>query len=397
MFGFGKKNYFDPGPDGAAPVIAFVSKTLTVPVYEVPAMVGRSPDQADAAINDATVSRRHFYISTYDNKFTVTDQGSTSGTVINGELLEPGVPYYLSEGDKIKIGKLDFVCHINKARTGKKLKLPSFIENDRAGDTSEMSKADIAAAAAQSNAVDAGSAEELVNDPASEAAREAEAAAEVMKAAEAAMNAEQNGGPVINLMPDPVLEEADDEKPGSEGLDDGEPEERTESKAEDPVAELEEMGLEFDDGPEKEAENTPDKVEEPAGSSVDIQEGADAPDGAAPATIDVMRGNTTRTGGKVNGPKFVYYSGNTAVESFTVSATPFVIGRAESDYTPGAAGVSRRHCFIDRTGTTYFITDLESTNGVWINGRKIKPYNRTALVSGDIVGIGDRVYRYEQN
>ena len=93
--------------------------------------------------------------------------------------------------------------------------------------------------------------------------------------------------------------------------------------------------------------------------------------------------------------RFVYYSGHTAVESSEITATPFVIGRAKTDYAPGAAGVSRRHCFVDRTGSTYFITDLESTNGVWINGRKIKPYNRTALENGDIVGIGDRVYKVE--
>ena len=99
-------------------------------------------------------------------------------------------------------------------------------------------------------------------------------------------------------------------------------------------------------------------------------------------------------GGK---PKFVYYSGHTAVETFEITTTPFVIGRAKSDYAPGAAGVSRRHCYIDKTNGIYYITDLESTNGVWINGRKIKPYNRTALENGDIIGIGDRVYKFEQN
>lgn len=391
MFLFGKKDYFKPGPDGTAPVIAFVGKSITVPVYDVPAAVGREKGQVDVLINDATVSRKHLLISTYGDKFTVTDQGSTVGTVINGETLEPGVPYYLSDGDKISIGKLDFVCHINRERTGKKLKLPTFIQKDTAGDTSEMSKADIAAAAGlpdenAEQADDLGAAAEVVKDAeqeagldsAAEVVKDAEQAAGLDSAAELvkdAEQAEQASEPVINLMSDPVLEESE------------EPEEQNEDEQEKPEA------------PEQEENGTSEEAPE-----VSEQEAPEVSDGqgvkhddpvaeleAMGETIDVMREHAP-----ANRPKFVYYSGHTAVETFEVTATPFVVGRAKSDYTPGAAGVSRRHCFIDRTGGTYYITDLESTNGVWINGRRIKPYNRTALENGDIVGIGDRVYKYEQ-
>ena len=349
MLLFGKKDYFKPRADGTAPVLAFVSKSLTVPVYDVPAVVGRDRGQVDVLLNDATVSRKHLLIGTYENKLTATDQGSTVGTIINGETLEPGIPYYLSEGDKVTIGKLDFVCHLNRERTGKKLTLPTFMQKDTAADTSEMNKADLAEAAEAAEAADKAEAAEVVE--AAEAADKAEAAevveaaaaaqeeeaAEIVEAAEEAEerqeleddvviagvpDAEPDAEPVIKLMPDPEVEE----------------------ESADPVSELEDMGLEFND----------------------------------------------RTA------KFVYYSGQTAVETFEITATPFVIGRAKSDYTPGAAGVSRRHCFIDKTGGTYFITDLESTNGVWINGRRIKPYNRTALEYGDIIGIGDRVYKFEQ-
>lgn len=354
MFLFGKKDYFKPREDGVEPVVAFVGKSENVPVYEVPAVVGRDKGQADVVIGDATVSRKHFYIGTYDEKLTVTDQGSTGGTVINGETLEPGVPYFLSEGDKVKIGKLNFVCHINHNRMGKKLKLPTFIERDTAADTSEMNKADI---------VEPTSAP--VYEPVSE--------------------------PVIKLMKDPELDE---------------PSEESEPSA-DPVTELEEMGLEFGEDEEStdeaaqestedqgEPEVFDDSMEEPesaAAEDVPVTD-VDGPEATGAAVPDDTIINEHARAGKI---KFVYYSGHTAVETFEVTATPFVIGRARSDYVPGAAGVSRRHCFIDRTGSTYFITDLESTNGVWINGRKIKPYNRTALENGDIIGIGDRVYKVE--
>ncbi len=406
MFLFGKKDYFKPGPDGVAPVIAFVGKSMTVPVYDVPAAVGREKGQVDVLINDATVSRKHLLISTYGDKFTVTDQGSTVGTVINGETLEPGVPYYLSDGDKISIGKLDFVCHINRERTGKKLKLPTFIQKDTAGDTSEMSKADIAAAAG-------------LPDENAEQADDLGAAAEVVK------DAEQASEPVISLMQDPVLEELQDDEPEAgeqEAVQTSEPiinlmkepeldESEEQGKADhgkpdgsgEPDASQEESGARDEqnepEAPEQEENGTSEEAPE-----VSEQEAPEVSDGqgvkhddtvaeleAMGETIDVMREHAP-----ANRPKFVYYSGHTAVETFEITATPFVVGRAKSDYTPGAAGVSRRHCFIDRTGGTYYITDLESTNGVWINGRRIKPYNRTALENGDIVGIGDRVYKYEQ-
>ena len=479
MFLFGKKDYFKPGPDGTAPVIAFVGKTITVPVYDVPAAVGREKGQVDVLINDATVSRKHLLISTYGDKLTVTDQGSTVGTVINGEVLEPGVPYYLSDGDKVSIGKLDFVCHINRERTGKKLKLPTFIQKDTAGDTSEMSKADIAAAAAEFNdgaeeqAPDLGSAAEVVKNaeqasglkPAAEVVKDAEQASGLKPAAGVVKDAEQASGlepaaevvkdaelagqasePVIKLMKDPILEELQDDEPESKEQDTKHNSASVKEPDPGPVINLM-KGPEFDEAEEtnKAGQYEPDGTEgtnmagqyEPDGSyepdeadqeapgapgyNVELNQeapegnavlGQELPDGSSKQdaakpednpgdpvseleamgeTIDVMREHAPSSR-----PKFVYYSGHTAVETFEITATPFVVGRARSDYTPGAAGVSRRHCFIDRTGSTYYITDLESTNGVWINGRRIKPYNRTALENGDIIGIGDRVYKFEQ-
>lgn len=365
MFLFGKKDYFKPREDGAEPVIAFVGKQETVSVYEVPAVVGRDRGQADVVISDTTVSRKHFYIGTYEDKLTVTDQGSTSGTVINGETLEPGVPYFLSEGDKVKIGKLNFVCHINHNRMGKKLKLPTFMEKDTSADTSEMAKSDIADASAEVNVAEVS---------------EEEAAAAAVVAAAAREKQIDLDEPVINLMKEPELDEAAEETEEEQAASAAE---NTEASADGENQKGEEGQDSLDDG-----------MEEPESATVDdIPEfGEGGLEAAGAAVPDDTIINEHARAGRI---RFVYYSDHTAVETFEVKATPFVIGRARSDYAPGAAGVSRRHCFIDRTGSTYFITDLESTNGVWINGRRIKPYNRTALENGDIIGIGDRVYKVE--
>ena len=399
MLFFGKKDYFSPREDGTEPVIAFVGKYGTVKVFEVPAVVGRESGKADVLIDDATVSRKHFYIDTYGEKLTATDQGSTSGTVINGETLEPGIPYYLSEGDKIKIGKLSFVCHINKSRLGKKIKLPDIIHKDTAADTSEMSKADLKEAAAELNKSDAG-------EEAAAAAVVAAAAAEIK--AEAA--AEEEVKEEAALAESEVKAEAEPEAPVEEVQDDiendmvieGVPDEEP---ASEPVIKLMDDPI-LEEIPDVESEEQPDTHEAEAADDLmsEKRQGTFEAEAADDLKLEEQLDSSEAEGlddtivnehAHARRIRFVYYSGHTAVESFEITATPFVIGRAKTDYAPGAAGVSRRHCFVDRTGSTYFITDLESTNGVWINGRKIKPYNRTALENGDIVGIGDRVYKVE--
>ena len=398
MLFFGKKDYFSPREDGTEPVIAFVGKYGTVKVFEVPAVVGRESGKADVLIDDATVSRKHFYIDTYGEKLTATDQGSTSGTVINGETLEPGIPYYLSEGDKIKIGKLSFVCHINKSRLGKKIKLPDIIHKDTAADTSEMSKADLKEAAAELNKSDAG-------EEAAAAAVVAAAAAEIK--AEAA--AEEEVKEEAALAESEVKAEAEPEAPVEEVQDDiendmvieGVPDEEP---ASEPVIKLMDDPI-LEEIPDVESEEQPDTHEAAADDLMsEKRQGTFEAEAADDLKLEEQLDSSEAEGlddtivnehAHARRIRFVYYSGHTAVESFEITATPFVIGRAKTDYAPGAAGVSRRHCFVDRTGSTYFITDLESTNGVWINGRKIKPYNRTALENGDIVGIGDRVYKVE--
>ena len=84
-------------------------------------------------------------------------------------------------------------------------------------------------------------------------------------------------------------------------------------------------------------------------------------------------------------------------DEFNVASTPFVIGRTETnaDYAVDARGVSRRHMQIDFEEGQYFVTDLNSTNGVTINGDKIVPMEATPINDGDIIKIGMREYRVE--
>jgi Protein of unknown function (DUF3662)/FHA domain len=63
-----------------------------------------------------------------------------------------------------------------------------------------------------------------------------------------------------------------------------------------------------------------------------------------------------------------------------------VIGRSKDcDIHLSDANVSRRHAEVRQEGSSYWIVDLDSTNGIEINGRRLK---RAKLEDGDRVTLG---------
>jgi len=63
-----------------------------------------------------------------------------------------------------------------------------------------------------------------------------------------------------------------------------------------------------------------------------------------------------------------------------------VLGRSkDSDIQIEDANVSRRHAELRQEGTAYWIVDLDSTNGIEINGRRVK---RAKLDNGDTITLG---------
>lgn len=77
-----------------------------------------------------------------------------------------------------------------------------------------------------------------------------------------------------------------------------------------------------------------------------------------------------------------------------------VIGRTagttvDLDTTPYEGrllGVSRVHADIRYEQGTYYLTDLKSTNGTWVNNNRLKALERYALQSGDQVRLGQCLF-----
>lgn len=67
--------------------------------------------------------------------------------------------------------------------------------------------------------------------------------------------------------------------------------------------------------------------------------------------------------------------------------TVWTFGRGEGcDFVYSTPKVSRLHCKIEYIDSHYYLTDLGSTNGTYLNGRRIERKER--LFTGDIIGIG---------
>ncbi|HYG76849.1 MAG TPA: GGDEF domain-containing protein [Planctomycetota bacterium] len=76
----------------------------------------------------------------------------------------------------------------------------------------------------------------------------------------------------------------------------------------------------------------------------------------------------------------------------TLPEKKFVIGREkECELMVEDQDVSRRHASIEFTPRGYIITDLNSTNGTFINDDKV---NRAVLKTGDLIRLGKTIFKF---
>ena len=86
-------------------------------------------------------------------------------------------------------------------------------------------------------------------------------------------------------------------------------------------------------------------------------------------------------------PELIIVSGEKRGEVFEFNKKLVTIGRGpDNDIVLPDKAVSSRHCEITIAGGGFCIVDAESSNGTWLNGRKIK---KTQLLPGDKIRAGD--------
>eukprot|EP00850_Spirogloea_muscicola_P010192 SM000059S18669 [mRNA] locus=s59:321850:322529:+ [translate_table: standard] len=68
-----------------------------------------------------------------------------------------------------------------------------------------------------------------------------------------------------------------------------------------------------------------------------------------------------------------------------------VVGRMEgvADIVVPVATVSGRHARLEQKDGKMFVTDLDSTNGTFLGGRKLRPGAVTQVDPGNVIVFGD--------
>lgn len=104
-------------------------------------------------------------------------------------------------------------------------------------------------------------------------------------------------------------------------------------------------------------------------------------------------GRVDSVGGKNNLGllRLIAMSAPTRVE-IAVTKDAFVIGK-KAELCDGVIGfnkmISRSHCRINRRGSQYTITDLQSANGTYVNRVRLQPNQPYSIKNGDIVRLAN--------
>ena len=94
-------------------------------------------------------------------------------------------------------------------------------------------------------------------------------------------------------------------------------------------------------------------------------------------------------------PWLLFLSGKDVGRSVRLTAEAIDIGRSEEcAVAVNSEGVSRRHARVQRIFGLYFVTDLESTNGTYVNGKRVQ---MVQLNDGDQISVGDAVLKFVVN
>ncbi len=98
-------------------------------------------------------------------------------------------------------------------------------------------------------------------------------------------------------------------------------------------------------------------------------------------------------------PALVFLTGDLLAVPIPLEREAVILGRAlEADVRVNDAKISRQHTVVttvlneETKETEYILTDLDSRNGTFLNGEKIK---REVLQNGDKIAIGEQIMRFD--
>jgi diguanylate cyclase (GGDEF)-like protein len=92
---------------------------------------------------------------------------------------------------------------------------------------------------------------------------------------------------------------------------------------------------------------------------------------------------------------FIYPTGSGIGQRHILGDNPIILGRGEDcDLRVVDNSVSRRHARIEPTNTGYYVLDMQSTNGTFVNDNSANDGNALLLHDGDYLRIGNCIFRF---
>ncbi len=95
--------------------------------------------------------------------------------------------------------------------------------------------------------------------------------------------------------------------------------------------------------------------------------------------------------------KLTYMGENEGADVELVEDIYCVGSQEDADIVIRDKTVSRLHARINKSEGKYYIEDMNSRNGTWINGKMLHYLEKVALKNGDVVAFSDIRYKYEES
>lgn len=87
-------------------------------------------------------------------------------------------------------------------------------------------------------------------------------------------------------------------------------------------------------------------------------------------------------------------------EKIEITQNEFVLGKdpSQTDYcVSGNSAISRAHAVIIFSGKSAGVTDKNATNGTFVNGTRVAPFQQTPLKEGDVLRLADEEFEFRNS
>lgn len=122
-------------------ILSEIFRGRTFELLQEEMTVGRT-DERDICIKDPTVSTLHCTLIRHGKLLSVRDEGSTNGTRINGEIIEPHMEHAVNNADVLQIGGIELLYDSDDKSVTTVMRTATAIDINAASGTQTIARID---------------------------------------------------------------------------------------------------------------------------------------------------------------------------------------------------------------------------------------------------------------